>query len=74
MTDPLAAIGLKQPADFIPGAELQRALDDEVCVIRDIQVRKVVFLKIRLQSTGDLKWRIRALHGFIINLTSSSSA
>ena len=38
-SDALTAIGFEQPADFIPGAKLEGALDDQICIAVEIQLR-----------------------------------
>ena len=68
LADTFTAIGLKQPADFVPCAKLKRPLDDQVSVACEIKPFNIVFLKIRLQPNRDSMQRERVLHVDIITL------
>jgi hypothetical protein len=44
---------LKQPANFIPAAHFQRALDDQVSAGAQVERIQVIFLEIRLKRRRD---------------------
>lgn len=58
-----AAIYFEKPADFIPGAKFERALNNQVRVVGKIQLRHVIFLKMRNEPAGNFckmgGWRKR---------------
>jgi len=53
--DAFYPIEFKDPTDLIPGAELKRALYDQIGILLEIELFGVVFLEVGLEALGNLR-------------------
>ena len=49
----LNPVQTEKPANFIPGAKIQSALDNQIGIAHQLQVIQIIFLEIRLEANGN---------------------